>query len=1222
MSLTQKSRLLAIETVLGADVLALRSVGVQEQISRLFQIEAELSSDNGLIKFDDVVGHNATVRLQVGDKDTRYFNGFVSRFVQVANQGGYAHYRATLVPWLWFLTRTADCRIFLEKKVPEIVEEVFKGHGFNDYQLKLSGSYKVLEYCAQYRETDFNFVSRLMEQAGIYYFFTHENGKHTLVLADSASAHSPFPGYEDIIFSELEKGANTREVVTDWSVEKEVQTVAYALNDFDFKKPKASLRSIKDVTRQHGAAQFEIYDYPGEYVELAEGARLAQVRLDELQSQHDIRRGKTLARGLAAGSTFKLKQHPRADQNCEYLVTGVTLNADAGEYASGGGGGGDFFSCSFTVIEKAQQFRAARLSTKPVVHGLQTAIVVGPSGEEIHTDKFGRVKVQFHWDRYGKADENSSCWMRVSQSWAGKQWGAIYLPRIGQEVIVEFLEGDPDRPLITGRVYNGEAMPPYDLPAEKTKSTLKSNSSKGGGGFNEIRFEDKKGDEQVFIHAEKDEDIRVKNDAREWIGNERHLTVKKDQLELVEGDKHSTVKGDRLSTVKGDHGETTKGGHFAKIDGDDHLTVGGAQSTKIGADASLKVGSNWNNEAAKKFSLKAGTDVHVKAGMTFGLEAGTSVHIKGGTTVVIEAGAQLSLKVGGNFVDINPGGVFIKGTMVMINSGGSAGSGGGSSPTAPTAPEAPDPPKEPKEADNAKSGAVTTASASPATKAKGTYDSIKVGDYSPAAAVLKQAAEDGTPFCEECARAAEEEKAEVEEELAVISSIAWLDGAKDKENSGDVTQWVNLPHDAKWVDAVNGVANIDRLGRKIRYKVTFSKPGSHSFKVKAVPGDDNVGYTTAEEGRNPNFKWLEDEKSYTTDSDGTKVVETDFFSTCAGLDAFKLVAEDTQNSPPVETGFATTKRLVHVLVIKMKDMTTNADLSTLRSEYASHGIELVELPAVEIDRMANIGPSDEDAYKQKCKAAFNGSPAKSKLPYAVAVGFTEHLAVKNSSQVLELTGVEAGPGKDPAEIPVMARGLRSGDGLRARSLWKDLVPGESWFVSATYTPDAGGAPRNIPGAKCTALPDDSASCRSVKVEVSDLPAGTGTLRVTVHVVDRMRGGLSFTSGNLICICTKAWWQTQEADVQSSTAIHEMGHKVGMVANGTGKLPDKVETQYDAKGHVGSHCHFGLAVLDTYVGVSGNKCVMFGAVGAGSPTDFCEKCTPAVRKVDLSAGWTA
>ncbi len=460
---------------------------------------------------------------------------------------------------------------------------------------------------------------------------------------------------------------------------------------------------------------------------------------------------------------------------------------------------------------------------------------------------------------------------------------------------------------------------------------------------------------------------------------------------------------------------------------------------------------------------------------------------------------------------------------------------------------------------------------------------------------------------------------EKEDEKPIIVKIAWLDGADDKEIASG-TQWVNLPRDAKWVDVPNGVENIDRLSQKVRYKVTFSKPGGHSFKVKAAADPGNAAYTGGEKGRNGNFKWMEEEKSYTTDGDGTKIIETDFFSTCAGIDGFKLKAEDTQGTPPVETGLVTTKRIVYVVVVKMTGMTTNTGLGTLIGEYAKHGITLVELPEVTIDRMANIGPDESATYTQKCKTAFTGSQGNAKMPYGIAVGFTEHLAVKNPGQLLELPGVVAGPGAAAVDIPVMALGLRAGDGLDSRSLWKDLVPGEGWFVSATYTPTAGGAAVALAEAKCTATPAGS-NCSTVQVAVDHLPAGTGTVRVTVNVVDRMRGGLSFNGGNLVCICTKAWWTEQGAGVQSSTAVHEVGHKVGMVAEGTGTQPDKVETQYTDKGHVGSHCYFDLGVLATYSGVAGNKCVMYGAVGDASPTAFCEKCTPAVRKMDLSAGWT-
>src|SRR2546430_4030361 len=597
MPLKQEARLLAIKTALGTDVLAVRSVTAQEQMSRLFQIEAELSSENGEIDFDKVVGNNTTIRLDVGQKEKRYFNGFVSRLVQVANQGGYSHYRATIVPWLWFLTRTSDCCIFQDMTVPDIIEDVFRFYGFNDYQIKLSGNYEKKEYCVQYRETDFNFVSRLMEQEGIYYFFQHEDGKHTLVLADSISAHKAFAGYADVTFHELEKGgAAGREVITDWVVEKEAQPVACALNDFDFKKPKTSLLASSNVTRKYGKAQFEIYDYPGEYLEHGEGERLADVRLNELQTHYEALRGQASARGLATGCIFKLKNHPRADQNREYLITGASLHADAGEFAAAGGGAGgvEFFSCDFTAIEKAQQFRPARVTPKPIVQGPQTAIVVGPSGEEIYTDEHARVKVHFHWDRHDKSDENSSCWIRVSQYWAGKEWGTIHIPRIGQEVIVEFLEGDPDRPIITGRVYNAEQVPPYGLPANKTQSGLKSRSSKQGTSenFNEIRFEDKKGEEELYIHAEKNKKVVVENDRFEEVGHDESIKIKHDRGESVGNDESISIGNNRTETVE--KNET--------------ISIGEKRSTDIGKDDELTVGDNHIITVDKKQTITVGKD--------------------------------------------------------------------------------------------------------------------------------------------------------------------------------------------------------------------------------------------------------------------------------------------------------------------------------------------------------------------------------------------------------------------------------------------------------------------------------------------------------------------------------------------------------------------------------------------------------------------------------------
>jgi type VI secretion system secreted protein VgrG len=707
MAIDQNSRHIAIKTALGPNELGLVSFSVQEQLSRLFHIEAELCSEDGNIDFDQVVGREATIRLNVAQQDKRYFHGFVSRLAQVANQGGYARYQATIMPWLWFLTRTADCRIFQNKTVPDIIEEVFKGHGFNDYKLKLSTTYPQWEYCVQYRETDFNFVSRLMEQEGIYYFFEHEDGKHTMVMADSISAHKPFPNYADITFHEAEvSGAQDRQVIIDWTTEKQAQPVAYMLNDFDFKKPRASLRAPSNVTRQYGKAEYEIYDYPGEYVDQSEGQRLADVRIHEMQTRYEVLRGNATARGLATGCTFKLKSFPRQDQNREYLLIGVSLQANAGPFESSAGGG-EFCSCSFSAIDKAQQFRPARLTLRPIVQGLQTAIVVGPKGEEIYTDEYGRVKVQFHWDRYGKSDENSSCWIRVAQVWAGKKWGALFTPRLGQEVVVEFLEGDPDHPLITGSVYNAEQKVPYDQSAEMTKSTIKSDTSKGGVGFNEIRFEDKQGKEQVFIHAERNMDVRVKNDEMESVVGNRHLIVGEhkdgeysgDQREMVYGDKHLKVHRDQVEHIGGDMHLRVGWGRGS---GNQQIELQADQTELIGGESNLHVKRDRKVKVDGGHSLTVGGDDQITADGKHAVEA-REIHIKAGMTVVIEAGAQLTLKVGGNFVDIGPAGVSIQGTLVNINSGGAPGSGSGSSPASPNDPDVPDA-TEPDPADDARSG--------------------------------------------------------------------------------------------------------------------------------------------------------------------------------------------------------------------------------------------------------------------------------------------------------------------------------------------------------------------------------------------------------------------------------------------------------------------------------------------------------------------------------------
>jgi type VI secretion system secreted protein VgrG len=620
---TQKHRELAIETPLGEDVLLLISFSGTEQLGRLFEYKLELASEDYEIKPESIVGQNVSIRLNLGDSGTRYFNGYVNHFTQLKASGQLARYRATVVPWFWFLTRVADCRIFQEKTVPEIIEQIFRDRGFTDFENGLSGTYYPWEYCVQYRETDFNFISRLMEQEGIYYFFRHENGKHLLVLADSVSAHEFYTDFDQLEYHPAERGTTTEECILDWIVETHLQPCSFALNDFDFKNPKGDLQARTTVNREHSAADFEIYDYPGQYTETGHGEEYTKKRIEELQAQYEVATADSESRGICPGCIFNLIAHPRDDQNDEYLITSANYTIRGDDIFSIGATGSEcVFFCSFTAIKCSQPFRSPRTTPKPKVSGPQTAIVVGPSKEEIYTDKYGRVKVKFHWDRYSNADENSSCWIRVAQVWAGKNWGAIYTPRIGQEVIVDFLEGNPDKPIITGRVYNDQIMPPYELPGNKTISTLKSNSSKDGEGFNEIRFEDKKGEEQIFIHGEKNLDIRVKNDRFETVSRNRHLHVEQDKFEHVDNNRSEEVDAD----------------HKEKIGKDRHLEVKGKEAKQVGGSLSLTVKGDMIEIFKADHSEQTTGDCYLKA-----------------KNVVIEGMQNITLSVGGSYIAIESG---------------------------------------------------------------------------------------------------------------------------------------------------------------------------------------------------------------------------------------------------------------------------------------------------------------------------------------------------------------------------------------------------------------------------------------------------------------------------------------------------------------------------------------------------------------------------------------
>jgi type VI secretion system secreted protein VgrG len=687
MALLQENRALGLSTPLGDDVLLLTAFHGSEHLSRLFKFELDLISDNDAITAAEIVGKNVTISLKLTDESPRFFNGFVSELVAGDAEDGRRNYRATLVPWLWFLSQTADCRIFQQKTVIEIIGQIFGDLGFSDYETsEIKGDHKQWDYCVQYRETDFNFVSRLMEREGIFYYFRHEDGKHTLVLADHAGA------YKDCTENEVDyPPSRSRVAIADhiksWSHRFGFVPGKWAQTDHNFETPSTNLMTnSQSVVSLPGIDKYEVYDYPGEYQQKTDGETEVKLRMEEEEVEHDTINAASLCKSFTPGGKFTITgERAGGDKDQSFVITTVHHTATEPLAYETGSPMGEDYSNSFTCIPESVVFRPARVSPEPMISGVQTAVVVGPSGEEIHTDEYGRVKVQFHWDREGKKDESSSCWIRVAHSSAGRKWGVLSIPRIGQEVVVDFLEGDPDRPLIVGSVYNAEQMPPYELPANQTLSYIKTNSSKDGDGFNELRIEDKKDKEQIFLHAERNMDVRVKNDSNERVVANRNLIVgsednggEGDQVEFVHGNKHLGVKNDHVEkldknmylTVAENQEVVVHGDTIEKVGGGAHLAIDGSQSESVGGDMSLDVGSN----------------LHQKVGMNSALEAGQAVHIKGGMNVVIEAGLSLTLKVGGNFVNIGPTGVSIQGTMVMINSGGAAGSGSGASPSSPSDP--------------------------------------------------------------------------------------------------------------------------------------------------------------------------------------------------------------------------------------------------------------------------------------------------------------------------------------------------------------------------------------------------------------------------------------------------------------------------------------------------------------------------------------------------------
>ncbi|RUZ70583.1 type VI secretion system tip protein VgrG, partial [Mesorhizobium sp. M7A.F.Ca.US.006.01.1.1] len=504
-------RATVVRTPVGSELLTFTHLVGRDEISRCFAYTVGFVSTDSDIDPLKMLGGPLSIEAESDPK--RWFSGIVSEFRLTRLEDRLAYYEAVIRPWLWFLGNTTDCRIFQNKSVLDIVKDIFKKYGIAEFDLRLQGSYPPREYCVQYDEPDLDFVQRLLEHEGILYFFEHDDGKHTLVLADAMSKLKPAPGYEKVLYNFEGQGSRRDvEYITEWIPGSSVRPGAYAHTDYDFTKPGADLMAKSAQPFSHKEAAGENYRQPGAHLETGRGDSLAAIRREEIQAVHQRIAAVGTVRGLYSGCTFKLDSFPREDQNQEYLVVSAEYRLFDPGYRAHADVNSENFKVILGLAPTALPYRPPRITPRPIMRGPQTATVVGPSGEEIFTDKYARVKVQFHWDRLGKKDQNSSCFVRVSQTWAGSGWGFIQIPRIGQEVIVDFIEGDPDLPIITGRVYNASQMPPYGLPGSATQSGWKSDSSKGGGGYNELMFEDKAGSELVNFQAQKDHNLLVKHD--------------------------------------------------------------------------------------------------------------------------------------------------------------------------------------------------------------------------------------------------------------------------------------------------------------------------------------------------------------------------------------------------------------------------------------------------------------------------------------------------------------------------------------------------------------------------------------------------------------------------------------------------------------------------------------------------------------------------------------
>ena len=609
-----------------------------EGLNELYRFEITVTSDDAAIDLRAALGTPACLTLRGDGETDRVVHGIIARFQHGDSGKKVTSYRITIVPRAHLLHYRHDIRIFQELKAPDILKKVLEGAGLvsgDDFRLSLAATYRLREYCVQFRESDFAFLSRLMEEEGISYFFEHEADKHTMVLIDAATACTPIAGEASVVFRPSLGAITDGEHVSRFTAAEEIRTGKTSFRDYEFKKPNLLLEGENEASVR---TNLEAYDYPGLFETTADATTRAQKALEETQLLREVGDGESGCMRFVPGFTFTLAEHGRESFNRSWLLVSVDhrgaepLMGEAGDHQPR-------YESRFQCVPSDALIRPAFLTPRPSVRGVQSAIVVGPAGEEIHTDEHGRVKVQFHWDRLGKKDDKSSCWMRVSQVWAGAGWGAMHIPRIGQEVLVDFLDGDPDRPIVVGRVYHGANVPPYALPANKTKSVIKSNSTPGGGGSNELTFEDAKDKEEVFLHAQKDWRIGVENDKTQTVGHDEKLNVGNDRTMEIGHDQSETIGNDETFSVVHDRTKSVGNDEIEEIGANRQITVGKDHTESIGGNMALSVAVDSTEEIGGEAALSVGKSLAATVAKNYGLQVGVD------SAILIDGNASENVKL-------------------------------------------------------------------------------------------------------------------------------------------------------------------------------------------------------------------------------------------------------------------------------------------------------------------------------------------------------------------------------------------------------------------------------------------------------------------------------------------------------------------------------------------------------------------------------------------------